>query len=489
MSQAENGMPREWMRGPQFAPASRKEWEPIIAAARQTWNELETLSVAEGVRPGALLQLSPDELVQATAESVRQGFTIVPLTFDGRQYRAVLARTDTDYLYGGPQDWVEAWSGCDDERIGELLGFPECCRKHFVQTWARGTSDTVTTIASSTCIDGPEGQREELNVDGPPEANLLLRHLGVRLVPHLPCSPTCEETVDLARETVAAGIAAGIDPTPLYRVLDLPVTYNALHGVAVIETPHFRLWAGTDYTPLDVKVTRAATETRAAVVPAGVHIPGAPGSTPGPATTWEDNGFASREAMDEAHATVLEAVGRVNSAIDLGCGDGVLLEKIADGREGRWIGVEHDHSRVERGRQRHQAVGLHEDDIAKWVAERQALKPDFDMKKFDVALLMPGRLLEMSSGDADRVRGALPELARRLVIYAYGDVLKKYGDLRNLAADAGLVLTGDVVRGPGVEAAEAEVNRPQGAHICCRLTKDECEAGEPHHHDGAPEVR
>ncbi|KKM00392.1 hypothetical protein LCGC14_1804870 [marine sediment metagenome] len=317
------GLPTEWVRGPQWAsPAARLEWELVLTTAQAAWAELELLSVSEGVREAALLHLTPEELVRATHDAAGQGLLVVPLACEGGQTRAALTRPPRF------ADWLEAWSGCDDEAIGELLGFPGCCREHFCRTWGRGLTDTVATIAR----DG--------KIDGPPEANLLLRHLGVRLVPHLPCSPTCEATVALGKDLAHVVARAGVDPGPLYRLLNLPVTYSALHGVAVIETPHFRLWAGTDYTPDEVRVTRAETkpeiahlQTRAAEVPAGAHIPGAPGSTPGPATTWDDNGFSTREAMDAAHATVLEAVGKVDSALDLGCGDGALLAKIADGRD------------------------------------------------------------------------------------------------------------------------------------------------------------
>ena len=525
------GLPTEWVRGPQWAsPAARLEWELVLTTAQAAWAELELLSVSEGVREAALLHLTPEELVRATHDAAGQGLLVVPLACEGGQTRAALTRPPRF------ADWLEAWSGCDDEAIGELLGFPGCCREHFCRTWGRGMTDTVTTIASGG------------NVDGPPEANVMLRHLGVRLVPHLPCSPTCEATVALGKDLAHVVARAGVDPGPLYRLLNLPVTYSALHGVAVIETPHFRLWAGTDYTPDEVKVTRAATETRAVAtegenaipecqqtarstgeiraketskttrvhsisqdnmhglqegiptirsrvrscqrekvvrnsdVRRGVSIEGKDSSRsrqvrrgvcelPSGTNTWEDNGFATREAMDAAHDVVLKAVrpfvergengvkyqAKVDSAVDLGCGDGALLARIADGREGRWVGVEVDHGRLERGRQRHNDVIFHEADIMEWAQDRTELEDQASLSPFDTALLMPGRLLEMTPEDADRVRGALPKLARRLVAYAYGDVLEQHGGLEPLASEAGLKVTGQLFIGPGVEAAEAEV--------------------------------
>ena len=485
-------LPREWMRGPQWAsPESRAEWEPILKVAQRAWEQLEALSVSEGLRPSSLLYVSAEEIVQATREAASKGFALVPLAFRDGQFRAAFTKVEN------AEAWVDAWTGCDDEQIGKLLGYPECCRRHFTRTWARGTSDTVMTIAryASTATATESGgarSTSSANVNGPPEANLLLRHIGVRLVPHLPCSPMCKETVAFGRNLVHVAAVAGVNPTPLYRLLNLPVTYSALHGVAVIETPHFRLWAGTDYTPDAVRITRAETKSEIA------HLQVA---APEPATTWEDNGFVSREAMDVAHDVVLEVVrataGEVRSALDLGCGDGALLAKIAEGCEGRWVGVERDHERLERGRQQHNEVTFHEAEIASWIKTRAWVESELSsLEPFDVALLMPGRLLEMTSEDADRVRRTLPKLARHLVVYAYDDMLKKYESasaasgggtrLACLAREADLRVTGHVHLGSGVEATKAEMaplHHGCGAHQPVGSVNCDC-----HHHDNASEV-
>lgn len=444
------GLPREWMRGPQWAtPEARREWEPVIASARAAWVELELVSVSAGARPSALVRLTPEEVPVATLDAARQGLMVVPL---GHRDGHTLAAVTKPSKFSA---WLEAYPGCDDDAVGELLGFPACCRAHFAKTWTRGLTDTVTTITSR---DPKKLNSDVLLVDGPPEANLLLRHLGVRLVPHLPCSPTCAATVLIGQDLAEVGAKAELDVLALYRLLDLPVTYSALHGVAVIETPHFRLWAGTDYTPEEVRVTRAETKTPALEGVSGAHIPAGPGSTPGPATTWKDNGFGTRDAMDHAHDVVLEAVrpfsAEVNSALDLGCGDGRLLTKIADDREGRWVGVEADEGRATRGTDRGEGnVEVLHGTIEEWA-------PKFGLgKPFDVALLMPGRLLEMDAADADRVRAALPGLADRLVVYAYGDTLREHDGLGSLAQKAGLRVTGHVYLGVSVEAAEAEVTK------------------------------
>jgi hypothetical protein len=238
----------------------------------------------------------------------------------------------------------------DDETIGRMLGFPECCREFFAREWARGGSYDLT--------------RAMRTVDGPWEANIMLRWLGVRLVPHLPCSADCTETGRLAGAYLAAGRRMGVDVDALEALLRLPVTHEDLNGVAIVSTPHFRFMVGTDPTPERIVTERAGLPRRE---PCGCcKDPYCTGEThhhdaASPAAeeshwdaglseyatwkdleppTWEDNGFSSAEAMEAAHQVVLRAVGDVSSAADLGCGDGRLLAAIAqvrgDEAEGAW---------------------------------------------------------------------------------------------------------------------------------------------------------
>lgn len=428
-------LPREWCRGPQWASeAARQEWEPALEAARKAWDALETLTVAEGVRPSALVYLKPEELIKATAEAAANGFDVVPLALADSGVRAALCRPALRPA------WVAAWRANDHEAIGRLLGFPACCRAHFRATWEAGRTDTVLPMAV---------------VDGPPEANVMHRHLGVRLVPHLPCSAECEATVALGRRTAEVGQAAGLDVEAVYRVLRLPVRYSALHGVAVTETPHFRFLAGTDYTAAPAVARRVAAEEyhgrsgHGGTCSCCHHDAAEVGRSTPPAApaTWQDNGFRTAEGMEVAHATVAAVVTRatVTSALDLGAGDGALLARLAGGRPGAWVGVECEAGRVVRGTARHPGVAL--------VHQRIEAFRWGGTEAFDVALLMPGRLVEMGEEAAARVREWLPRVARRLVLYTYGD----QGELRALCARAGLAVVGAVEKRGHVEAAEGRV--------------------------------
>jgi len=170
-------------------------------------------------------------------------------------------------------------------------------------------------------------------------------------------------------------------------------------------------------------------------------------------TTWEDNGFSNREAMDAAHATVLEAIGQVGSALDLGCGDGALLSKIAAGRDGKWAGVECDPERVARGLKRHLGVKF----VVSRMEEIDAAL-GYEIGQYDVVLLMPGRFLEVSAEKGKKLRKTLRQTtAGRLVVYAYGDMVREHGDLIRLTLKAGLPAPSRVVVSDAAQAGEVRL--------------------------------
>ena len=397
-------MPREWVRGVQWAAGARSEWEPILRAAQAAWSELELVSVSERLRPSALIHLEASEVSRAGADCARARLTlsILERATDGTFRAAVHAP-------GLAAEWYRAWAESDHDAIGRMLGFPDCCRAFFARAWA-GTKDRDVTPAMGS-------------VDGPWQANTMLRWLGVRLVPHLPCSADCAQTVASADAYLAMGARVGVDVAPLETLLRLPVTHDALNGVLIVSTPHFRFMAGGSRDRF------TASRHAASRVP----------------DVWTDNGFGSMAAMDRAHAVVMDVAGEVRSALDLGAGDGRILWRLAR-LGGGFVGIESDPGRVERGNQRH----------GKLVSLVAARIENADLSgQYDAVFLMPGRLLEMESAQADRIRAAL--VGRRLVLYAYDDQLAKYGGLEGLAARAGLGIIGPVKSAPGVAAADGVV--------------------------------
>ena len=61
-------------------------------------------------------------------------------------------------------------------------------------------------------------------------------------------------------------------------------------------------------------------------------------------------------------------------------------------------------------------------------------------RRYALALLMPGRLLEVAPVRAAQLRARLNQQCDRVLVYAYGDWLTRHGNLKGLAAAAGLKL-------------------------------------------------
>jgi len=168
--------------------------------------------------------------------------------------------------------------------------------------------------------------------------------------------------------------------------------------------------------------------------------------------TWyaSDNGFPSSTAMDQAHAPVVAAVAaalrRGGTVVDLGCGNGALLAKVVAEVPGvePW-GVDLDPDRVGH------AAELHPEHADHFIAG-DLFDPEGTVwatgRTFDLALVMPGRLVEAGSERAAGLQELLRTRCRQNLVYAYGDWLERFGTLGALAAAAGMA-----IRGPSEQAA------------------------------------
>ncbi|MGH7346434.1 MAG: hypothetical protein ACREK4_16070 [Candidatus Rokuibacteriota bacterium] len=451
---------------------ARQVWEPRLHRVTRAWLELEWLSVVSGVRPCGVTMVGPQELVDQAAKWAGRGLNALPVEMQGTA--ASYASTGRPVtlgqpfvfriVVGTPRDVVEfknAWDASDNEAIGRLLGYPPCCYAFFQRFWVQeGHVDTTWPMAVATRppVDGAH----DVEVSGPPEANILWRWMGARAVPHLPCRFDCEPTVALARRLVQIGRDAGFGEEMdwLLEILSWPVEWSALHGIAEIKTPIVKVSTRTDATPTKYAVRRLGTGypqegaqglrfpfqaahrspliTLSPAFRRGLDAPIAP-SAPLPEAYASDNGFSSRAAMDRAHQPIVELAtavlsGRPGEVLDLGCGNAALMKKIAAAVPGVVpFGIDTDPERVARAREllpefaANFAVGDLFDTDELWP----------DGRRYSLILLMPGRLLEVGPERAARLRARLEAHGERVLMYAYGEWLTRYRNLHGLIRKAG----------------------------------------------------
>lgn len=428
---------RQWT-----SSSARSMWEPRIARIGTQFLAAERESVELGVRQAALQNIKPEDLPELSKRAGRRGLVVIPLSMQGRS--SSYAASPVEIAEGGPWDYriaftlpkdaaafVEAWGAQDDNAIGELLGYPECCRRFFLNTWAAGSVDPTWHM----CSHGK----------GPREANILLRWLGVRYVPHMPCSFNCSESVALGqklRELVAPRERSWAD-----ELLDAPMMWSSLNGIGEVVTPIVTLNFRSDAE--DLREIRREGLRYLEHGAHGIKFPyrPPPARRPDP-NFWLDNGFGSLKPMQRAHRAIIAVRPPESSRIvlDLGCGNGHLAQQLA-GAGGKAIGVEADPVRAQRA-----------ENLLDEVLNADIFDVDLSAWSPDLTLLMPGRLVELIR--AELPARLEPDFATRLramggelLVYAYGDWLEKHGSLEDLCKAAGLAgELVDVQKAVGVEA-------------------------------------
>lgn len=378
---------REFTRTAWTSMGSRDVWEPRVRTVSQALLTMEVESVRQGLRPAAL-QFTPD-----VASLRRFGTLAFAPVAPGRCVVALDQPTVTKFL--------AAWRGHDDLAVGHWLGFPDCCCGFFHHVW--NTLKYTDTTLSMADDDQP----------GFPAANILGRWLGVRLVPHLPCAWTCTKT-----HAFAKALAPCWDPQALAwanEMLSWPVEYSALHGIAIVTFPVLKVVTNTDYTAGTRRIQRQGTRypDEAAT---GLQFPfqkphvqtmilKKPSVNP---STWLDNGFPTLGAMNAAHEMILNDIGTAPGLeiIDLGCGNGRLLDKIPAVFK---VGVEVDADRAAAGMARGLDIRIGRiQDVARLVPQT-----------FGLAMISQRRLEEFTPEELVAFHAWAKWHVAELLIYSY----------------------------------------------------------------------
>lgn len=144
--------------------------------------------------------------------------------------------------------------------FGGYFGLPGCCvESYYERRLNLGIEDACVAIALSSRQAGGSSVME-LSI--PFETNVLWRSIGVMAVPHQPCSPDCPSSIDLSRSLVGMGTRMGYaaEMEWLECMLQWPVDWSCLHGIAELVTPVFRASTATDAT--SKKLTLRLTSQR-----------------------------------------------------------------------------------------------------------------------------------------------------------------------------------------------------------------------------------
>ena len=400
----------DWTRWSWASTVEREWWLPLFSEATNAFMELERLSVAEGLRKAAWQFVNPTSLVTETAWAQRHGLLLVPVTTTQRGLDSYASSGEAQggvmtyrAVYVKPEHYNEVLPFNENGRIGELLGYPACCRQAFDATWGQGQVDSTWEQHSAM-----SGKRPNLG-------STLWRWMGLRLVPHMPCSYSCEASQAQAEAYLALGVKHGYAEQMqlIKEVLNWPLRWSRLFGIAELVSPAVKISTRSDWTP---------TKDSFSIV-GDYHKPSN--------TLWKENGFTSAAAMREMHNIILLSLKVIEMpqrarVMDLGCGNGHLLRRLTIQRpDVKIAGVDVNAEAISH------APML----LGRWWTGRIETEPWSEWKP-DVVLLTPGRLLEMSDSDRQATLERLKSV-RQILVYAYGDWIQQ-GSLEELCARAGL---------------------------------------------------
>ena len=490
---------------------ARLTWEPRLERIRRAWQDIEWLSIVDEIRGCALVGIPQDDLSTTIAR-----WSAARLSAMGLQMAQPHTHPGMTFAVVGSLDNVtrarDAWTANANDRLGRLLGYPDCCRTFFEHVWVGQRSiDTTWAMAGNT--SPPSDAVVVLESNETCLSNILWRWLGVRAVPHLPCRFDCGESARFGQQLLGVGERAGyVEEVKWIReILSWPVEWSALHGIAEVKTPILKIstrtdataskrvvrWTGTEYPregatglhfPYRPPAGRAMTERRS--FQRGLDQPI---ERPVPDRGWYhlDNGFSSPEAMSELHKPIVDLArrrlnGLTGSLLDLGCGNGALLAKICDGQGGLTpFGVDANHTALA-----HAAVVLPRfaaNFIAGDIFDPGSLGRG---PRHALTLLMAGRLREVDRTVASQLLNRLWTRSDAILVYSYPGPGSR--PLASLAQELGLVLeeladdTALLVRSesPGSRAIDwSRLAEPQADHydsdVILRLASSTTSVGRP----------
>lgn len=230
-------------------------WAERIMRISRAYHNAEYLLVKKKVRPCAVVHISwrtADDLIE---KITTDRLIYLPIrwskTYSGFSHKHFFTQKgDPDSFIYGVLSYdleyahqfreAELNGKVDHKVIGELLAYPACCSDAFVDRWSKGIIDPLFEAAESVSDIETRNGTEIIHATAHPYANPFLRYFGVRITSHLPCSVQCQETIKLGEKWIeamreldekAAGWAV--------EILDMPIKWSILNGIAQVETPLF----------------------------------------------------------------------------------------------------------------------------------------------------------------------------------------------------------------------------------------------------------
>jgi hypothetical protein len=240
-------------------------WKPKLNQAARAYSSLERLTVIHGLRRATTLHVTEQDMMHQMQRLAQEGLSYVPMLQVGAYsgfahthppvipgkpwtyYGAIAKHAEDAHAFAAASAHTEETQGnqIDHEAIGKLLGYPDCCRNFFNNVWGAGYIDPIWQQAENCKPENLLKREEHLIQIGntiPPETSVMLRYIGIRVLPHIPCSHDCQHSLQMAKDWVQLGRDVKLDGLEeLMEFLNLPVEWDCMKGIAYVSTPIFKI--------------------------------------------------------------------------------------------------------------------------------------------------------------------------------------------------------------------------------------------------------
>jgi hypothetical protein len=239
---------------------------PLISNVERVVSEVEFELVRRGYRECDIYHVYPETMYEGLRRVYEANlkFKVIDVVkrFEGFAHKHEKPSRPEEILYYGAvcrsdrslEEMVRAHARGDHDRIGELLGYPDCDRRFFVEWWGKGWLDLVYPTALNTEDAIIDSTRNYVEVEYHPYTLTTMRYAGIRVIPYFSHSFKCpksikfgETVVELAREIGGDSLVEG-----LLWLLSLEHTWSQYNGIIEVNTGYFKIIAG-GWT--DVKLT------------------------------------------------------------------------------------------------------------------------------------------------------------------------------------------------------------------------------------------
>jgi len=253
-----------------------KQWEPMRQRIYNAVHYAEYQSVKQGYRACDVYDLHPGNFDNEIKRVVKDRLWYFPIlrsrTYGGYGHRHYDTDTidENTFIYGVvAKNWDDGAYFHDAEIIdrskqivhnlpershdvlGQLLGYPKCCRDFFTSVWLKdGCLDPMFEMALATSETVEKKERGHVKVSGDSRLNRLIRYWGFNIIPFFPHNFACEDALEfsewwmkLMREKDAEATDACLE------ILSTPMRWSMMNCVTFVEHPLFIGSANGYYVP------------------------------------------------------------------------------------------------------------------------------------------------------------------------------------------------------------------------------------------------